>query len=88
MSELTVTLKTIHKNPRDACGFDGENSKDIIKTILLATLFTGFFVLTTAHAGTVYLLAIWGSDGVDADAADNGVADQLFCKGGAAKQDA
>jgi len=66
VSDLTVTLKTIHKNPRDACGFDGENSKDIIKTILLATLFTGFFALTTAH----------------------GVADQLFCKGGAAKQDA
>ena len=50
-----------------------------MKTTLLATLFTGFFALTTAHAGTVDLLAIWGSDGVDADAADNGVADQLFC---------
>ena len=50
-----------------------------MKIAVLATLFAGLLALNPAHAGSIDLLAIWSSDGVDADAADNGVADQLFC---------
>mgnify|MGYP006076787199 CR=1 FL=1 len=50
-----------------------------MKITVLATLFAGLLALNPAHAGSIDLLAIWSSDGVDADAADNGVADQLFC---------
>lgn len=50
-----------------------------MKITLLVTLFAGLLALNPAHAGSIDLLAIWSSDGVDADAADNGVADQLFC---------
>lgn len=50
-----------------------------MKITLLVTLFAGLLSLNTAHAGSIDLLAIWSPDGVDADAADNGVADQLFC---------
>jgi len=49
-----------------------------MKIAVLATLFAGLLALNPAHAGSIDLLAIWSSDGVDADAADNGVADQLF----------
>ena len=50
-----------------------------MKIAVLGTLFAGLLALNPAHAGSIDLLAIWSSDGVDADAADNGVADQLFC---------
>jgi len=52
-----------------------------MKITVLGTLFAGLLALNPAHAGSIDLLAIWSSDGVDADAADNGVADTLFCTG-------
>jgi hypothetical protein len=57
------------------------SKEDIMKITVLGTLFAGLLALNPAHAGSIDLLAIWSSDGVDADAADNGVADTLFCTG-------
>tara|TARA_B110000977_G_scaffold78919_1_gene106127 strand:- start:601 stop:918 length:318 start_codon:yes stop_codon:yes gene_type:complete len=52
------------------------SKEDIMKITVLGTLFAGLLALNPAQAGSIDLLAIWSSDGVDSNDSN---ADQVFC---------